>query len=146
MRKTNQERLKPKPDVKITRVGGGIFKRTIKQLDKPVQSNFGLTNRPEFQSRSLGQKSSATKKRNEHEENMPETGGRLVIRNLDFNVKGEDLEDAFTAFGTIIKYVELHASAYVGSLHALKLLGIFIPETLIILPHVSPHVLLRDMR
>ena len=115
MRKTNQERLKPKPDVKITRVGGGIFKRTIKQLDKPVQSNFGLTNRPEFQSRSLGQKSSATKKRNEHEENMPETGGRLVIRNLDFNVKGEDLEDAFTAFGTIIKYVRLHASAYVDS-------------------------------
>ena len=87
-------------------IGGGVFKRTIQQrLTKP-DKNFGLTNRPEFHSRSLGT-GLPGRKRNEHEENMPETGGRLVIRNLDFNVRGEDLEDAFASFGNITKYVLL---------------------------------------
>jgi hypothetical protein len=79
-------KAKTEPTGKIARIGGGVFKRTINQ--KPavvttVKNIGGLTNRPEFQSKSLPQKKSSSKKiRNRHEENIPEDGARLVIRNL----------------------------------------------------------------
>ena len=96
-----EEKNASKNQQKIARVGGGVFKRTIQQKTKPNNS-FGLTNRPEFQSQSIAQPSSK-RPRNKHEENLPDDGGRLVVRNLDFNIRGEDLEDAFVSFGNIVK-------------------------------------------
>ena len=48
------------------------------------------------------------KKPNQHEQNIPKTGARLLIKNLDFNVKADDLEDLFSSFGTISKYVQYY--------------------------------------
>ena len=83
------------------RIGGGVFKRTIHHVTHKLPKN-GLTNRPEFHSKSLNQ-ARPGKQQNQHEKNIPETGARLVIKNLDFNIKSEDLEELFNAFGKIRK-------------------------------------------
>ena len=82
------------------RIGGGVFKRTIQQVTHKIPKN-GLTNRPEFHSKSLNQ--TQPRKQNHHEKNIPQTGARLVIKNLDFMVKSEDLEELFNTFGKITK-------------------------------------------
>ena len=64
---------------------------------------FRLTNRPEFQNWASRAKP-ASKARNRHEENLGDLAGRLVIRNLDFSISPDDLEDLFSKFGHILRF------------------------------------------
>lgn len=82
------------------RIGGGVFKRTIQQKITRTGARNGLTNRPEFHSKSLNIQ---RPKQNQHERNVPQNGARLVIKNLDFHIKQEDLEELFSSFGKITK-------------------------------------------
>ena len=55
---------------------------------------ISLTNRPEFMSQSIRANQKRQKMR-EHEEDIPIEGARLIVKNLDFSVGNEDLEELF---------------------------------------------------
>ena len=39
----------------------------------------------------------------EHEQDIPIQGARLIVKNLDFSVGNDDLEELFSSFGQITK-------------------------------------------
>ena len=82
----------------VGRIGSGKVSKKKKKFDRKT---YGLTNRPEFQSKNL--KCVEFKQREKHQ-NLPIDAGRLVIRNLDFKIKSIDLEDIFATFGKIIRF------------------------------------------
>lgn len=86
----------------VGRIGSGKVSKKKKKIDRKT---YGLTNRPEFQSKNL--KSVEFKQREKHQ-NLPNDAGRLVIRNLDFKIKSIDLEDIFATFGKIIRFEKIY--------------------------------------
>ena len=81
----------------VGRIGSGKVSKKKKKFDRKT---YGLTNRPEFQSKNLKSEKSRHKKKHD---DLPSNAGRMVIRNLHFKIKSIDLEEIFASFGKIIR-------------------------------------------
>ena len=73
---------------------------------------MSLTNRPEFMSQSMPRGPMKRPKPREHEQDIPIEGARLIVKNLEFSVGADDLEELFRDIGFLLDFYKTKTSFF----------------------------------